>query len=143
MDLSKDVMAILGEGFDPEKSPVTSYDDLVDGVYDVVIEKVEHKESQNTGSQWFQITLQVTTGDHQGRKFFGKLFLTEKTKVVSLKTLMKYAYTIANLDLQPSDFTSIENVINMLNNSETGLVGITCTLTLKTSKDFQNWTLTV
>ena len=91
MDLSAEVMGIIGEGFDPETSPVSDYEELKDGTYDVAVEKVEFKESKNTGNYRFQINFEILNGESQGRKFFGMLSLSEKKKTESLTRLIKYS----------------------------------------------------
>lgn len=135
---------IYGEGFDREKDAVTDYEEIPDGVYSAVVEKFEHKTSENTGNSWFCFWLQITSGNYQGKKYFANLWLTEKAAKTSLKKLSKYAFFMG-IDIQPQDLADIKSLVNKMNDEEAGAVGVECTLTLKSSgsgdKKYTNWEL--
>ena len=59
-----------------------------DGTYDVLIESIKLRESESTGTQWFNIVAKVLSGDYVEEKFYVSYFLTEKTIKRTLSKLM-------------------------------------------------------
>lgn len=144
LDLAALMGEIYGEGFDREKDAVTDFEEIPDDVYQVVIERFDHKTSENTGNSWFCFWLQITTGEYQGKKYFANLWLSPKSATKSLKLLSKYAYFMG-IDIEPEDLKDIKVLLGKMNDENDGCVGVECTLTLKTTgsgdKKFTNWEL--
>ena len=61
-----------------------------DGDYNVIIESIALKESEQTGTQWFNIVSKVLDGEYAEEKFYTSYFLTEKAMKISLANLMKF-----------------------------------------------------
>lgn len=131
---------IFEKGFDPEKDPVTDFENLPDGVYEAVIEDLECRQSEK-GTEWFSFKCDILSGDQAGRKFFANLFLTEKTSKTSCKRMMKFAFLFGE-ELNLVDFGDTDIVVEKVKGVA---IGKTVILTLKSgnpNKDgnvFQNW----
>ena len=138
-DLMVTATEIFKKGFDPEKDPVSEFEQMADGTYKGFIEGFEFKEF-STGTQAFQFKIRVTEEPYENRAYFGALFLTEKTAPTSMKTVVKYAHTLG-VEIEPEDFADTDIIEEKMKDA----VGYECVLVLKTSTskngDFQNFKL--
>lgn len=70
-------MANLGENFDPNQhQPVTAYELLESGVYNVCITESEVTQTRKGTGTVLKLVLTVTEGKYQGRKLFWNINLT-------------------------------------------------------------------
>lgn len=106
-----------------------------DGEYSVVIQSIKLKESQTTGTEWYNITAKVLEGDYVDECFFINLFLTEKTIRRTLSKLMSLV-DACGFNLEVSMFNDKDSILEGLQN----IVGSTVKLVKKTStKGFINY----
>lgn len=106
-----------------------------DGDYNVVIESVTLKQSENTGTEWFNIVTKVIDGEYAEDKFYISLFLTEKTTKSTLSKLMKLI-DACGFELDLAMFNNKTTIEEGLQNT----VGSTLMLNKKTSaKGFINY----
>lgn len=132
---------ILQEGFDPATSPVSDFENLPDGEYDVLFENVEWRTS-DSGFEWLSLVFEILNEGFEGRKYFGMVsFANEKMVPLNIKRAMKTANALG-VELDPSDFDAPET--NLVEAFEQGL-GTEVQLTLtgwkskKTGKTGQNF----
>lgn len=97
---------LLAEGFDPMTSPVDDFENLPEGIYDVVLSDVEWRVGQS-GTEYLSLTLDILNEGFENRKHFGNIFFTEKMMERSLKLTMKCAAAL-NIQLDPSVFGAPE-----------------------------------
>lgn len=97
---------ILAEGFDPKTSPVDDFENLPEGIYDVVLSDVQWRVNDK-GTEWLQLTLDILNEGFENRKHFGMIFFTEKMMERSIKQTMKCAAAL-DIELSPSAFASPE-----------------------------------
>ena len=100
-----------------------------DGDYNVIIESIALKESEQTGTQWFNIVSKVLDGEYAEEKFYTSYFLTEKAMKISLANLMKFV-NACGYEVDVNMFTDLD----MLNEALQPLVGSVCILNKTTSK---------
>ena len=100
-----------------------------DGDYNVIIESIALKESEQTGTQWFNIVSKVLDGEYAEEKFYTSYFLTEKAMKISLANLMKFV-NACGYEVDVNMFTDLET----LNEALQPLVGSVCVLNKATSK---------
>lgn len=100
-----------------------------DGDYNVIIESIALKESEQTGTQWFNIVSKVLDGEYAEEKFYTSYFLTEKAMKISLANLMKFV-NACGYEVDVNMFTDLET----LNEALQPLVGSVCILNKATSK---------
>lgn len=106
-----------------------------DGEYSVVIQDIKLKESQTTGTEWYNITAKVLEGDYVDECFFINLFLTEKTIRGTLSKLMSLV-DACGFNLEVSMFNDKDSILEGLQN----IIGSTVKLVKKTStKGFINY----
>lgn len=109
-----------------------------DGTYDVLIESIKLRESESTGTQWFNIVAKVLSGDYVEEKFYVSYFLTEKTIKRTLSKLMNLINS-CGYDIDVSMFNSYESIEQGLQE----LLGSNIFLIKKTSgKGFVDYTFT-
>ena len=107
-----------------------------DGDYNIVIESIALKESNNTGTEWFNIVAKVIDGEYAEEKFYISLFLTEKTIKTTLAKLMKLI-DACGFELDLAMFNDKITIEEGLQNT----IGSTLMLNKKTSaKGFINYT---
>ena len=100
-----------------------------DGEYNVIIESIALKESEQTGTQWFNIVSKVLDGEYAEEKFYTSYFLTEKAMKISLANLMKFV-NACGYEVDVNMFTDLDT----LNEALQPLVGSVCILNKATSK---------
>ena len=100
-----------------------------DGDYNVIIESIALKESEQTGTQWFNIVSKVLDGEYAEEKFYTSYFLTEKAMKISLANLMKFV-NACGYEVDVNMFTDLDT----LNEALQPLVGSVCVLNKATSK---------
>lgn len=100
-----------------------------DGDYNVIIESIALKESEQTGTQWFNIVSKVLDGEYAEEKFYTSYFLTEKAMKISLANLMKFV-NACGYEVDVNMFTDLDT----LNEALQPLVGSVCVLNKTTSK---------
>lgn len=100
-----------------------------DGEYNVIIESIALKESEQTGTQWFNIVSKVLDGEYAEEKFYTSYFLTEKAMKISLANLMKFV-NACGYEVDANMFTDLDT----LNEALQPLVGSVCILNKATSK---------
>lgn len=100
-----------------------------DGEYNVIIESIALKESEQTGTQWFNIVSKVLDGEYAEEKFYTSYFLTEKAMKISLANLMKFV-NACGYEVDVTMFTDLDT----LNEALQPLVGSVCILNKTTSK---------
>ena len=101
------------EGFNPATDKVDDYEEVADGKYDCLLEKVTARKSDKSGNEWISFDFsQVNTDDN--RHIFVSYFFTEKTIERSIKALTKLAYEFG-YELQPAHFTDLETLADALN----------------------------
>lgn len=100
-----------------------------DGDYNVIIESIALKESEQTGTQWFNIVSKVLDGEYVEEKFYTSYFLTEKAMKISLANLMKFV-NACGYEVDVNMFTDLDT----LNEALQPLVGSVCILNKATSK---------
>ena len=100
-----------------------------DDDYNVIIESIALKESEQTGTQWFNIVSKVLDGEYAEEKFYTSYFLTEKAMKISLANLMKFV-NACGYEVDVNMFTDLDT----LNEALQPLVGSVCILNKTTSK---------
>lgn len=100
-----------------------------DGDYNVIIESIALKESEQTGTQWFNIVSKVLDGEYTEERFYTSYFLTEKAMKISLANLMKFV-NACGYEVDVNMFTDLDT----LNEALQPLVGSVCILNKTTSK---------
>lgn len=100
-----------------------------DGEYNVIIESIALKESEQTGTQWFNIVSKVLDGEYAEEKFYTSYFLTEKAMKISLANLMKFV-NACGYEVDVNMFSDLDT----LNEALQPLVGSVCILNKATSK---------
>lgn len=140
LNLMDTVKELAQEGFDVETSPISDFEKTPDGVYEAAVTAFELTESKNTGTQWFRFVLQILTGEQQGKKYYGNLWLSANSVKRSVKVLKKYAWAMS-INLEDGDFADTDSLVEKMQDA----IGLQVTLTLETSgkgKDaYQNWEL--
>ena len=107
-----------------------------DGDYDVVIKNIKLKTSDNTGTQWFSIVVDVVEGEYANQSFYISLFLTEKTLKGTLAKIMQLI-TACGYTLDAGAFASFETIETNLQE----VIGSEIILHKKTSsKGYINYT---
>lgn len=100
-----------------------------DGDYNVIIESIALKESEQTGTQWFNIVSKVLDGEYAEENFYTSYFLTEKAMKISLANIMKFV-NACGYEVDVNMFTDLDT----LNKALQSLVGSVCILNKATSK---------
>lgn len=99
-----------------------------DGEYEVLLESISLKESEQTGTEWFNIVAKVLSGEYAEEKFYIKLFLTEKTTKTTLSKIMTLI-DAAGYTIDPGMFSDTGSIVEGLQS----LIGSTIILVKKTS----------
>lgn len=106
---------------------------VADGEYVGIIEKLEYRTSQN-GNPYFSFTVNLI---EENKKYFGNLWLTDKSIKFSLSKFKSIIENLTNEQLTYEDFIDEKALIEKLNEK---IVGTEVVLKLKTSdKGFQNF----
>lgn len=104
-----------------------------DGEYVGIVEKLEHRTSQN-GNPYFSFTVNLI---EENKKYFGNLWLTDKSIKFSLSKFKSIVENLTGTQLTAEDFIDEKALVEKLNEK---IVGTEVVLKLKTSdKGFQNF----
>lgn len=106
MNLADMAAKLLAEGFDPKVSPVDDFEQLPEGIYDVVLSDAQWRVSQS-GTEYLSLTLDILNEGYENRKHFGNIWFTEKMMERSIKQTMKCAAAF-DIELDPSVFAAPE-----------------------------------
>ena len=123
-------------GFDPAKDKVDDFEEIADGTYNCLLEKVTYRKNDK-GTQWISFDYsQVDSEDN--RHVFVNYFFTEKMTERSIKAITKLAYEFG-YQLPLEAFTSFETLADTLNS----MAGNQATVEKKTSNSgFVNYKVT-
>lgn len=106
---------------------------VADGEYVGIVEKLEYRTSQN-GNPYFLFTVNLI---EQNKKYFGNLWLTDKSIKFSLGKFKSIIENLTGEQLTYEDFIDEKALVEKLNEK---IVGTEVLLKLKTSdKGFQNF----
>lgn len=100
-----------------------------DGEYSVLLESISLKESETTGTEWFNIICKIVEGDYVEEKFYVNYFLTEKTVKTSLSKIMRLI-SACGYDIDVNMFNSKDSILEGLQS----LIGNVVTLNKETGK---------
>lgn len=107
MSLMDAAAQILSEGFDVKKGAVSDFEDLPEGTYEALLEKVEWRTS-DSGWEWLSLQFEVLTEGFEGRKYFGMIsFVNEQFMNMNIKLALRVAGAVG-VELSPEDFESPE-----------------------------------
>lgn len=136
MDDLLNIATNVMEGFDPATDKVNDFEEIADGTYNCLLEKVTARKNDK-GTNWISFDWsQVSSEDN--RHIFVNYFFTEKMIERSIKALNKLAYEFG-YQLPVESFTDLETLADTLN----GMAGNQATITKKTSgSGFVNYTVT-
>lgn len=124
------------EGFNPATDKVNDYEEVVDGDYSCLLEKVTAKVSES-GNNYISFDFSIMSND-DNRHIFVPYFFTDKTMERSIKSLSKLAFDFG-YELPVEAFTSYDTLAETLNN----MAGNQATVNKKTSKSgFTNYKIT-
>lgn len=106
---------------------------IADGEYVGIVEKLEYRTSQN-GNPYFSFTVNLI---EQNKKYFGNLWLTDKSIKFSLGKFKSIIENLTGEQLTYEDFIDEKSLVEKLNEK---IAGTEVLLKLKTSdKGFQNF----
>ena len=115
------------ENFDPAKDKVDDFEEIADGTYNCLLEKVTARKSSEKGTEWISLDFSILDSE-DNRHIFVSYFFTEKTIERSIKAINKLAYDFG-YQLPVESFTSLETLAETLN----GMAGNQAEITKKTS----------
>ncbi len=125
------------ENFDPATDKVDNFEEVADGDYDCLLEKVTARTSEKSGNTWISFDFSIMA-EGENRHIFVPFFFTEKMIERSIKAINKVAYDFG-YQLPVEAFTSYESLAEILN----GIAGNQARVTKKTSNSgFTNYTIT-
>lgn len=123
------------KNFDPAKDSVDTFEEIPDGNYDAVLEKVTARKNDK-GTEWVSFEYSIIGGDFGGRKIFVNYFFTEKMIARSVKMLTKLAFEFG-YELPIEVFETLEGLAETLDST---FAGNTMSIEKSTSKnDFANY----
>lgn len=136
MSLLDKAQEIMG-AFDPETDTVDTFENLPDGTYHALLEKVEFR-SNDKGTQWISFEFSVLEeGDNLGRLMWDNRWFTEKSEDRSIKSVIKTAHDFG-YELPAEAFVDLDTLAEYLNS----MAGEQAMVTQKTNKSgFTNYTL--
>ena len=148
MNLMELAAKMQAEGFDAKTAVVDQGDyNFPDGVYDVVLEKVEHRVNDK-GTEWISFAFEILNAGYENRKYFANYWLTEKNLEKTIEKLWAHAAQIFDVEITIEDIGSIETAFV---EKMKAALGTQVELELKTSrykdkktgeqKEFQNFKL--
>lgn len=124
------------EGFDPAVDKVDDFEEIADGEYTCLLEKVTARKSEK-GTNWISLDFSIMDSE-DNRHIFVPYFFTEKTIERSIKAINKLAYEFG-YELPVDAFTSYESLAETLN----GMAGNQATVNKKTSNSgYTNYKVT-
>lgn len=126
------------ENFNPATDKVDNYEEVEDGDYTCLLEKVTHRVSAEKGTNWISFDFSIIEGENENRHMFVNYFFTEKTAERSIKTINKVAYEFG-YTLPVEAFSSFETLAETLNS----MAGNQAIVSKKTSNNgFTNYKVT-
>ena len=124
------------EGFNPATDKVNDFEEIADGTYNCLLEKVTARKSEK-GTNWISLDFSIMDSE-DNRHIFVPYFFSEKTIERSIKAITKLAYEFG-YELPIDAFTSYESLAETLN----GMAGNQATVEKKTGKnEFVNYKVT-
>lgn len=124
------------EGFDPATDKVDDFEEIADGTYPCLLEKVTARKNDK-GTNWISLDFSIMT-EGENRHIFVPYFFTEKTIERSIKAINKLAYDFGYA-LSVDAFTSYESLAETLN----AMAGNQAEIVKKTSNSgFTNYKVT-
>ncbi|MBQ6546490.1 MAG: hypothetical protein IJL74_00635 [Bacilli bacterium] len=124
------------EHFDPATDKVDDFEEIADGEYTCLLEKVTNKKSEK-GTAWISLDFSMLDNE-DNRHIFVSYFFTEKTIERSIKAINKLAYDFG-YQLPVESFTDLETLADTLN----GMAGNQAIVSKKTSgSGFVNYKVT-
>jgi len=134
MDDLLNIATSVMEGFDPATDKVNDFEEVADGTYNCLLEKVTARKNDK-GTNWISFDFSIMDDK---RHLFVNYFFTEKMAERSIKGLNKIAYDFG-YQLPVEAFTSYETLADTLNN----MAGNQATVEKKTSNSgFTNYKVT-
>ena len=135
-DLLNIANTVMGN-FDPAKDKVDDFEEIADGTYPCLLEKVTARTSEKTGNTWISLDFSIMT-EGENRHLFVPYFFTEKMVERSIKGLTKLAYDFG-YQIGADAFASFETLAETLN----GMAGNQATVEKKTTNSgFTNYKIT-
>ena len=123
-------------GFDPAKDKVDDFEEIADGTYSCLLEKVTARKNEK-GTNWISLDFSIMDSE-DNRHIFVSYFFTEKTIERSIKAINKVAYEFG-YQLPVESFTDLETLAETLN----GMAGNQAEIVKKTSNSgFVNYKVT-
>ncbi len=124
------------EGFNPATDKVDNFEEIADGEYTCLLEKVTARKSEK-GTNWISLDFSIMDSE-DNRHIFVPYFFSEKTIERSIKAISKLAYEFG-YELPVDAFASYESLAETLN----GMAGNQATINKKTSNSgFVNYKVT-
>lgn len=138
MDNLLDIATKTMENFNPETDEVNDFEEVADGEYACLLEKVTARKSEEKGTNWISFDFSIMIGENENRHIFVNYFFTEKTVERSIKALTKVAFEFG-YQLPVEAFSSYDSLAETLNN----MAGNQATVKKTTSKNgFANYKVT-
>lgn len=123
-------------GFDPATDKVDDFEEIADGTYSCLLEKVTARKSEK-GTNWISLDFSIMD-EGENRHIFVPYFFTEKTIERSIKAINKLAFDFG-YTLPVESFTDLETLADTLN----GMAGNQAEIVKKTSTSgFTNYKVT-
>lgn len=123
-------------GFDPATDKVDDFEEVADGTYNCLLEKVTARKNEK-GTNWISFDFSIMNNE-DNRHLFVNYFFTEKTIERSIKGINKLAYDFG-YQLPVESFTDLETLADTLN----GIAGNQAEIVKKTSSSgFTNYKVT-
>lgn len=114
------------EGFNPATDKVDNFEEIADGSYSCLLEKVTARKNEK-GTNWISLDFSIMDSE-DNRHIFVNYFFTEKTVERSIKAITKLAYEFG-YQLPVESFSSYETLADTLN----GMAGNQAVVDKKTS----------
>ena len=123
-----DIATKVMEGFDPATDKVDTFEEVADGTYTCLLEKVTDR-ANDKGTEWISVDFSIMD-ENDNRHIFVPYFFTEKTTERSIKALNKLAYDFG-YELPVESFENLKTLAETLNN----MAGNTANVTKTTGKN--------
>lgn len=124
------------EGFNPATDKVDDFEEIADGTYMCLLEKVTARKSEK-GTNWISFDFSIMDSE-DNRHIFVPYFFSEKTIERSIKAITKLAYDFG-YELPVDAFSSYESLADTLNS----MAGNQAEIVKKTSNSgFTNYKVT-
>ena len=100
------------ENFDPAKDKVEDFEEIEDGKYTCLLEKVKYRKSEK-GTDWISLDFSIMS-ENDNRHIFVPYFFSDKTITRSIKAITKLAYDFG-YTLGTDAFIDFETLADNLN----------------------------